>query len=738
MRSPLFLFFFTLLSQQLISQDLSLDWSKSYGSDTYDQLKSMALDSEGNIYLTGGFRNTVDFDPGPGVYEVSSYDEYDLYVLKLDPTGSFLWVKTFASNGSEIGKSIEIDAANNILVAGDFEITIAFDVDAESWHTSVGNTDVFVLKLDNDGNYIWSKSFGGWITDEPRNILTDSSGAVYTCGTFRGLVDFDTGDETYFIDPGFDSPAASFIHKLDVDGNFVWVKTIDISSICSEMEFDSQNNLYVVGRFADTADFDPSEEIFDLASVGGYDGFIQKFNTFGDFLWAKSFGSVGDEICARIAIDGNDNLYVGGGFQDTVDFDLGDGIHNVVALGFTDIYVLKLDSLGEFIWAKTLEGPGHELLGDLNVQNDSTINICGTYVDFDGFRVDFDPEADEFYIVNHGWDEAFIMSINDEGNFLWAKAIGGDDQDFSREVLTDSLGNIFFIGGFRGTADLDPSPDSELWHCADYAGDNYVLKLKPCPVEYTTQTVSSCESYLWADGITYYESTETATYTFLNVTGCDSVVTLNLTILNSSESYNVATACHNYTSPTGNVYTESGIYTDTLINSEGCDSIIVTNLTIIPNGGIFFTDGVLSSNIDLATYQWVDCENDYEEILGETNQTFVPTSNGIYAIITNKSGCVDTSDCISLIDVTLINNNHSKISVYPNPFDDFITIDFGKQPVEGQKILVHNTLGQEIYRNDNLSGSTLILTKKEFGTGVYFLSLATNNETVFLAKLIVQ
>jgi hypothetical protein len=181
---------------------------------------------------------------------------------------------------------------------------------------------------------------------------------------------------------------------------------------------------------------------------------------------------------------------------------------------------------------------------------------------------------------------------------------------------------------------------------------------------------TACDSYLWMDGNTYAESNNVATFTLTNTAGCDSIVTLDLTINHSTAGIDVQTACDSYLWMDGNTYTESNnTATFTLKNAADCDSIITLDLTIIfIDNTVFQNDLDLSSNQPNGFYQWVDCNDNYALIPGDTSQLFTATSNGEYAVIVNVGNCSDTSNCIVINNVGLAHLSLNKaLTIYPNP-----------------------------------------------------------------------
>lgn len=155
-------------------------WAKQLGGSSSDMSYALALDASGNIYITGQFQGTADFDPGAGTFYLTSSSYNDLFVCKLNSNGNFMWAKKFESTAEEQGNSLTIDGNGNILITGDYSGTVDFDPGIGTFNlTSIynaanfGNEEVFVLKLDNNGNFIWAKSISCVGSDEGRSITTD-------------------------------------------------------------------------------------------------------------------------------------------------------------------------------------------------------------------------------------------------------------------------------------------------------------------------------------------------------------------------------------------------------------------------------------------------------------------------------------------------------------------------------------------------------------------------------------
>lgn len=238
----------------------------------------------------------------------------------------------------------------------------------------------------------------------------------------------------------------------------------------------------------------------------------------------------------------------------------------------------------------------------------------------------------------------------------------------------------------------------------------------------STDQITACESYTWQDGNTYTSSNSTAQWILTNTQGCDSIITLNLTILQPSTGTDIVTACDSFTWIDGITYTsDNSTATFTLTNAEGCDSLVTLNLTINSVvAAVVENDPELTAPALMDSYQWIDCGNGFAPIAGETAQTFMATVNGSYAVIVEKDGCSDTSECFMIVSASALDLEKLAWRISPNPTQSFVNIQFD-QPSDA-KIVVLNPLGQIIaeYTIENASQTQVELGDE---SGVYFVKV---------------
>ena len=443
---------FILFMYSICSFSQDFEWVKSVGGGSLDRGNSIITDNDGNVLVAGVFVGTADFDPGTGIENRTSSGSGDIFILKLDANGDFLWVKTIGGLTSDAPNSIDIDGDNNIHVLGFFSGTVDFDPGPGALNlTSNGSSDIFVLKLNSIGDLVWCKSFGGVETDDGREVVVDDLGNSYVTGIFRSTVDLNPGVavENYTSNGGDDI----FIQKLDSFGNSLWIKTFGGTSSDQSYSIclDGFSNIYTTGYFLHTVDFDPTLLVDNHLSIGGNDAFIHKMDSDGNYLWTKTFGGSGTDRGTAVTTDLSGNVIVGGDFQATVDFDPGPSVMMFSSAGNYDCFVQKLDSDGEFIWCNSFGGLSGDGLISIFTDTDENIYSSGFFRE----SVDFDPGVFSSILVSAGISDAFFQKVDSDGDFVWSQRIGSTTSEVPRSSSIDGLGNIYSTGNFSTTVDFD-------------------------------------------------------------------------------------------------------------------------------------------------------------------------------------------------------------------------------------------------------------------------------------------
>jgi len=371
-------------------------WGRSWGGGSDDEGHGVAIDPvSGDVYVTGYFKGTVDFDPDTGgAANCSASGSDEIFVTRFDSDGNHVWVDSFGSSSSgypsyypfyiDSGEHVDADSSGNLYVAGK-------------------GGPMVVRKYDSSGTMLWESTFGDTETwDRAYGIASSETGDVFVCGRFTGTVDFDPGD-------GIDNHTATgkadnFVVKLDSDGNRVWAYhyggTDKLTGYddppyyvdCAyAVDTDEVGDIYVTGIFYGTTDFDPGSgvESYTAGSPYGYgDGYVFKWNSAGEFEWVQvqqgqhfQYG-YGVEACG-------DYVYQTGRFYYTVDFDPSGGTDDHTSAGDCDIYISRYDASGNWYWTRSWGAGSYDIGSCTAIDQYGNVWMSGYFNN----EIDFDPGA---------------------------------------------------------------------------------------------------------------------------------------------------------------------------------------------------------------------------------------------------------------------------------------------------------------------------------------------------------
>ncbi len=310
----------------------NLIWAKSAGGTSEDWAHSCGTDEMGNVFVTGSFRMTSDFDPGTGTHNLVSSGLMDIFLLKLSPSGNFLWVKKYGSTQYDEGKNIVIKQ-NEVYLTGYFGGTIDLDPGPQNIiFTSPTNRNPFILKCDTLGNSIWARQYISTGSSQGECLVIDPYGNIYTSGIVQGTMDFDPGVDT--VSYTFASNPDFYIIKLDNNGNFIWGYGWGTSQFefIHDISCDAMGNVYAIGNFNFPIDFNPSNGTNLISPSGSESMFILKISANGTFQFAHKVGQTNITNGSAIKIDYQNDILVGGKFNGMCDFDISSNIFTHTSL----------------------------------------------------------------------------------------------------------------------------------------------------------------------------------------------------------------------------------------------------------------------------------------------------------------------------------------------------------------------------------------------------------------------
>jgi hypothetical protein len=340
-------------------------WAIQAGGTDRDYGIDITLDGQGNAWVTGHFEGTASF----GSHTLTANGEYDVFAAKLDSSGNWLWAVQAGGPDFDYGTGIALDGAGNAYLSGYFYGTATFGSQSLVASGGESDADIFVAKLDPDGNWLWAVTAGGTEDDAGFRIAVDGSGNACLVGMFKNTATF--GSQTLTASGDFDV----FVAKLDPSGNWLWAA--GAGGIHPDSGYgtalEDSGVVYVTGLFMGTATFG-SHTLTASADDTNTDIFVARLDPSGNWLWAARAGGTDHDAGFNIVTDGSGNAWVTGVFSRTATF----GSHSLTAGGYYDVFVAKLNPSGNWLWAARAGGTEFDDSYGYGIALDGSDNACVT------------------------------------------------------------------------------------------------------------------------------------------------------------------------------------------------------------------------------------------------------------------------------------------------------------------------------------------------------------------------
>ncbi len=454
---------------------------------------SSCYDRNGNSFILGAFNNqsgTLDIDPSANTCLLNDY--VGMFIAKYDPNGSMLWGKqiditTLQMQSSVTPRNIACDDSGNVYITGALtDVNVDFDMANASNPvlTTAGGFDLFLAKYSPVGNLVWAFLLGSTAHEEGLSMVSYGD-KLYIAGQYGCFTDFDPDTGTH-VPPISQFCVSGFLACYTTNGDFVWQNSYCGPSLSAAgygipntVRMDSNYDLVICGRMGGVVDYNPGAGLDTLSvqPTGGSDGFFAKFDTSGNFIFAKSLATITDMVFPYLDVDGNDNIIIAGSFNGIVDFDPSASVYTDTASdylvsGATDVFLAKYNSSGSLLWEKSFGRTGYEDLVTLAVDDANHILLGGQFGD--SVDIDFGSGVYMLYdpLNNNGLTDAFAIKYDENGNILFGFSISGASYD---RVSSVSCYNEQFIisGTHTATWDFDPTSGTYTVPALTTNGPNY-------------------------------------------------------------------------------------------------------------------------------------------------------------------------------------------------------------------------------------------------------------------------
>lgn len=437
--------------------DPTVAWAQQFGG-VFTRGGDVTTDVFGNIYMTGHFSGTTDF----GSFTLTSAGSSDVFVVKINTSGTVLWAERFGGWGEDFGRNITVDALGNVYTTGTFNNIATFG--SITLTTTTGRS-IFVVKQDALGTVLWVKEFVSEWTPEiygftATGIATDTQGNIYTTGYFGGETSTFgniTLTRSSVSTTVSNKPSDTFVVKQNASGQVLWAENFGSTSNhglvrSSGLSTDTFGNIYITGIFQGTANFGDITLInssIDGTNVGVV--FVTKMDASGEVLWAKSFSEEGNNFSSYsndIFFDTSDNVYIIGNFKGemTVGTYTLASIYNQQDDSFSPkLFIMKIDSSGEGLWAGAYGStsvPGGSIVTDTS----GNMYVTGHFTEI----IDFG----DITLTSEGFSDVFLLKINSSGVIEWVDRFGSTGSDGGTIIAIDAAEDIYIAGNFSDTVDF--------------------------------------------------------------------------------------------------------------------------------------------------------------------------------------------------------------------------------------------------------------------------------------------
>ncbi len=684
----------------ILGQAPEIEWENTIRADSPDYIKGMAPTDDGGFIIAAESSSPVAKDK-----TLPSLGGTDYWIIKLKPSGGIKWQKVFGGNLNDDPYAVAETADGGYVIGG----TSYSGISGNKTENTNGGTDFWVVKVSSTGTLLWQNTIGGVANDNLFDLTATLDGGVALIGQSSSGI---SGDKTEAV-VGGTGDYDYWVVKLDVSGNIEWQNTIggtsgDIGGSITQLPDGS----YIIGGISwSGATGDKSE-----SNIGGNDMWVLKISSTGNIIWQNTIGTADYEYQCEVKPTEDGGFILGSSAYQVASGDKTETGHSM------DYWVLKLNAVGEISWQNTIIGFVDDYLSDIIPTSDGGYLVGGVSYSSAGFdksedRLNIDPDLADLWIVK----------LNNVGNIVWENTIGGDGDEFLYGSIAQADDGGYIIGASSGSSSsFDKSENSnneDLWLIKIFA-DSCTPASEvcngiddDCNGLVDDGIVETCS--IIADGLTSFcpggSVNLTATYS-----GTDIQWFVNGFVIGgaAAASY-AANSKGTYTAMTSSAC-GTALSNEIFVNVYKNPSAFIS-----PDGPTIFCAGesvhMNVTPVGGCTYQWYKGAT---ALAGEIGLSYTATTSGNYKCRVTKAatGCYKNSNAIAVSVPCREGDNitQSNFSLYPNPANNFITIetDFSTE----KTIYITDAIGQ-IVKTITTSESNITIDLQGIASGVYFIKM---------------
>lgn len=725
-------------------KNFNLLWANSFTDGNYTYIQDVQVNSVGEVFIAGYYFGTEDLDPSPSTVNINAVATINNFIAKYSPSGSYLNHFENFGRGSIF---LDIDKNDNLNVVGSFNVAFDFDPGAGTTTlTPTNSSETFIAQYTSALALNYAYTFANTNTFNIHKINSDNASNLYIQGDFLGSQDFDIGVGIQSLTSG--TNRHSFLLKMTQVGTFSWVKQYDwydfyaTNNYPQLIHFDNDDNVYLHNHFTDSINIDYGVSNKTLYASGDKDGYIVKYTTNGNYLW---------------------------------DFRLGG---NTPGYNYTQLRTANIDNYGVL----RIEG-SMRTVNDFDPSPYETFGITNFTSFYNGFYAKYNQLTTGTVVTSICEGNNLTVPYNNPSNLesgnVFTVELSDASGDFSSPIVIGTLNSNANTGVINATIPLgiisSPNYRVRVVSSMPYLTgerNNTDIEVLNLPIINTQPTaITLCEE---ENALLYVNSPNSVSYewvmqgTPISGSNNDSLIGTNLVVADqglyyveltnscgtkSSDTvfvtinpiYNssiVDSVCYgeSYTFPDG--YIENNIIATTMHTSNlqtvnSCDSIVQTTVSIHQVDTNTSQSGVvLNATAVGSSYQWVDCNNNYAFITGETNSSYTATSNGNYAVVVDDGICTDTSSCMTVVGVGINQlDNKVRVKLYPNPTSTSVNIQLNEVK-KGAVLNLYNNIGALVLEKP-ISAILTTINVGELPQGVYLITI-NNGGKLINERIIIQ